>query len=306
MTFYGNLLFGLAVLTGLFGSSQEVIPVDRDSWRATLTNICRDFPRSALGCSRTADGIRVNLESAGRIMETARREQFQDQVDELVELNRELLEMQHELDCSVVMPDCTPDGQVDPAASELLDSCDTPGRITCPELVKQMDGQAVEVRVRYRGYDLIMERNSEIARRLQSLEGTVQAASTRDIPCRSSRDCLDAARLRHGPDGLPLLRFACHDFLESGEACKELGQALFTGAWGNDGVYGDIDEGMKNLKRACSLGSESACARVREIPRKFDLSEKRVEMEKKNRFFYELLKQNRAGSGEEVPPPPVQ
>jgi hypothetical protein len=204
------------------------------------------------------------------------------------------------------MPNCTPDGKVEPAATKLLDTCDTPGQITCPELVRQMDSQAVEVHVRYRDYGPVSERNDQITQRLQTLQGTVQAASLSDIPCRSTRDCLDEARLRHGLEGLPLLRFACHDFLESGEACEELGWALFTGAWGNDGVYGDIDEAMNSLKRACSLGSKSACARVAEIPRKYDLSEKRVEMGKKNRSFYELLKEIRAGSGQEVPAPPVQ
>jgi TPR repeat protein len=306
MTLCGNLLLGLFLLIGLSGSSPEVIPVDRDSWRDTLGTICRNYQGKALSCSRTADGIRANLETAVQLMETARREQFLDQVDELLKLRQELQGMQQELDCSIGMPNCTSDGKVERSAADLLDSCDSPGRITCQELVSEMDEQSIEALLTYRQYGLLSDRNKEIAQRLETLRRTIQAAATGDPPCRSTRDCLDEARLRHGLEGLPLLRFACHDFLESGEACEELGWALFTGAWGNDGVYGDIDEAMNSLKRACSLGSKSACARVAEIPRKYDLSEKRVEMGKKNRSFYELLKEIRAGSGQEVPAPPVQ
>ena len=306
MTRWGKLLLGLALLLGLSGSSREVVPVDRDTWRDTLENFCRVHQARALGCSRTAAAIRVNMETAAQMTETAGREQFSDQVDELLKLARDLQAMDGELDCSVAMPYCTPDGKVERSAADMLDSCDTSGQIACPELIEQMDGQVVETTLRYREYGLISDRNNELTQRLQTLQGIIEAGSTGDTPCRSTRDCLDAARLRQGLEGMPFLRFACHDFLKSGEACEELGWALFTGAWGTDGVYGDIDEGMKTLERACSLGRRSACATVREIPGKFDLSEKRVEMGKKNLFFYDLLKRTRAGSGQEVPAPPVQ
>jgi hypothetical protein len=305
MTACGKLLLGLALLAGLTDSPPVNVPVDRDTWRNTLEAICRNYQSTALSCSRTADRIRANLETAGEQTETARREQFLDQVDELLKLSQELQGMQQDLDCSIGMPNCTSDGKVETSAADMLDSCDAPGQISCPDLVEQMDQQAVEAHIRYRDYGLIGERNIEITQALRTLQETVQTASVSDIPCRSTRECLDQARLLHGMKGMPFLRFACHDFLAGAEACEELGQALFTGEWGNDGVYGDIDEAMKSLKRAFRLDSRSACARVKEIAGQIDLSQKRVEMGNKNRSFYDQLKQNRARCGEEVPPPPA-